>query len=191
MESENRRSSSSGGGQSQRRLVEYFLIVKPIERDRSAVDDHSYVSSSSGGAAAEAKRPSYSNDDHYGDFRNSTVLDAYLQRQDVVYQPVITGRYPLRDHEDNPLQESVVSFCHPTGNIVPRKGAMMPKVSHVFGTMFACFGSTSYQSCILEVRIAASNRPTQMIAMQSRILALIDAYCIVVVLTSFSYHPCD
>jgi hypothetical protein len=51
---------------------------------------------------------------------------------DVVYddydfQPVITARYPLEDHADNPLHESTTFFCYPSG-ISLRAEPSMPKV---------------------------------------------------------------
>jgi hypothetical protein len=44
------------------------------------------------------------------------------------FKPVITARYPLYDHEDNPLHENVTFFCHPSGAIQLKKEEHMPKV---------------------------------------------------------------
>jgi hypothetical protein len=45
-----------------------------------------------------------------------------------VFKPEITARYPLHDHEDNPLHENVTFFCHPSGAIHLKKDNFMPKV---------------------------------------------------------------
>lgn len=57
------------------------------------------------------------------------------------FKPQITARYPLHDHEDNPLHENVTFFCHPSGAIHLKKESHMPKVNK-FSTIiggFLCF----------------------------------------------------
>jgi hypothetical protein len=46
------------------------------------------------------------------------------------FKPQITARYPLHDHADNPLHESVTFFCHPSGSIQLKKESHMPKVRY-------------------------------------------------------------
>ena len=92
----------------ERRLVEYFAVVtsKPaVERDSQA----------DSAAAGEGD-----NDDG-GEVE---FVDDYD------FQPVITARYPLTDHEDNPLQDSMTAFCHPDGNIRLLTEKCMPKVGY-------------------------------------------------------------
>ena len=48
------------------------------------------------------------------------------------FKPQITARYPLFDHEDNPLHENVTFFCHPSGTIQLKKESYMPKGSEIF-----------------------------------------------------------
>lgn len=43
------------------------------------------------------------------------------------FQPMITSRYPLTDHADNPLCD-ITDFCHPSGNIQHSDAFQMPKV---------------------------------------------------------------
>lgn len=44
------------------------------------------------------------------------------------FKPEITARYPLHDHEDNPLHDNITLFCHPSGSIQLKKDDHMPKV---------------------------------------------------------------
>ena len=47
------------------------------------------------------------------------------------FQPTITSRYPLSDHEDNPLNPMVTHFCHPVGDVVfPSREYHMPRVHY-------------------------------------------------------------
>ena len=46
---------------------------------------------------------------------------------DLDFEPLLTSRYPMGDHEGNPLHENVVCFCLPWG-IQLRKDPCMPKV---------------------------------------------------------------
>ena len=48
------------------------------------------------------------------------------------YKPEITARYPLRDHEDAPLNDAVASFCFSNigDTVVPRTEFRLPKVHH-------------------------------------------------------------
>jgi hypothetical protein len=50
---------------------------------------------------------------------------------DFNFQPKITSRYPLSDHQDNPLNPMVTQFCHPAGDtVVPTRDYQMPRVHY-------------------------------------------------------------
>lgn len=48
------------------------------------------------------------------------------------FRPGVTGRYPLKDHPDHPLNPMVVQFCFPTNSelIMPSTAYEMPRVHH-------------------------------------------------------------
>jgi len=54
------------------------------------------------------------------------------QSEHLYYQPEITARYPLRDHDDAPLNNAVASFCFSIiGNkVVPQADFRLPKIHH-------------------------------------------------------------
>lgn len=87
-----------------RRLVEYLVVVSSIPRDEDENE------------AGQEMNLSTSFDDE-----EVEVLRGF--------KPQITARYPLFDHEDNPLHENVTFFCHPSGTIQLKKESYMPKVS--------------------------------------------------------------
>lgn len=103
--------------QSERRLVEYFIVVSSIRREKNEV----------GGNILKETNP------------NSNYVTALLasqgenQIEENIFEPMITARYPIEDHEGNPLHESVTCFCHPTGSIQVSK-ASMPKVHYFVST---------------------------------------------------------
>ena len=88
-----------------RRLIEYCVVVSSVRKQRHDDD-------------AEEAQPLDSSTD-WGE--EDVVYDDYE------FQPVITARYPLEDHADNPLHESTTFFCHPSG-ISLRSEPSMPKV---------------------------------------------------------------
>lgn len=89
-----------------RRLVEYCIVVSSVPRNKDAHN-------SNGELTHDASHD-------WGD--DDVVYDDYD------FHPVITARYPLEDHEENPLHESTTFFCHPAG-IQLRAEPSMPKVS--------------------------------------------------------------
>jgi hypothetical protein len=89
-----------------RRLVEYLVVVSSIPRE----DDED------GSQKGQEMNLSTSFDDE----------DVEVLRG---FKPQITARYPLFDHEDNPLHENVTFFCHPSGSMQLKKENHMPKVS--------------------------------------------------------------
>ena len=88
-----------------RRLVEYLVVVSSLPRGNSDKDEKK----------GEEWNLSTSFDDE-----DVEISDGF--------KPVITARYPLEDHEDNPLHESMTFFCHPSGSIHLKKDLHMPKV---------------------------------------------------------------
>ena len=89
-----------------RRLVEYLVVVSSIPQKREE--------GASGKPGEEG------------------LLSTSFDDEDVVveydFKPQITARYPLHDHDDNPLHENVTFFCHPSGAIHLKKETYMPKV---------------------------------------------------------------
>lgn len=50
---------------------------------------------------------------------------------DYSFEPKITARYPLTDHEDSPLNPMIVQFCYPSGDVIlPSKTYQLPRVHH-------------------------------------------------------------
>jgi pentatricopeptide repeat protein len=51
--------------------------------------------------------------------------------QEHSFEPKITARYPLIDHEDNPLNPMILQFCYPSGEVIePTTDYSMPRVHH-------------------------------------------------------------
>lgn len=84
-----------------RRLVEYCIVVTSVPKNKGEQQDVQDTSQ---------------------DWGDDDVL-----YDDYDFQPVITARYPLEDHDENPLHESTTFFCHPAG-IQLRAKPSMPKV---------------------------------------------------------------
>jgi len=63
-----------------------------------------------------------------------------------VYEPVVTSRYPLKNHRSNSLTESVTCFCHPRGHVKLRYKFCLPKV-HYF-VMTGERGALLYGTCL-------------------------------------------
>jgi hypothetical protein len=87
-----------------RRLVEYFVVVSSLEQTLLEPASEADVS---------WKTESYDEEDEFAAYR---------------FKPTITARYPIVDHNDNPLHDNVTLFCHPTGGIQLRVEPYMPKV---------------------------------------------------------------
>lgn len=89
-----------------RRLVEYLVVVSSISR-----------------------KP---NDGDLDEVKEDWDLATSFDDDDVEvlhgFKPLITARYPLEDHADNPLHDNLTFFCHPSGSIHLKKENHMPKV---------------------------------------------------------------
>lgn len=107
-------SSEKGDG---RRLVEYLVVVSSILRTPEE------VSAQNSGQ----------------EYNLSTEFDDEDVVVDYGFKPEITGRYPLYDHEDNPLHENVTFFCHPSGAVHLKKERFMPKVCTGTGRGRGCW----------------------------------------------------
>lgn len=93
-----------------RRLIEYCVVVSSVRKQQQRPDE-------------ETHEPTLDSSTDWGE--EDVVYDDYE------FQPVITARYPLEDHADNPLHESTTFFCHPSG-ISLRSEPSMPKVRVLF-----------------------------------------------------------
>jgi hypothetical protein len=107
-----------------RRLVEYLVVCSSLPRDPPQEDSETPANGGEGG----------------GEWNLSTSFDDEdIEVLHHGFKPVITARYPLYDHEDNPLHENVTFFCHPSGAIQLKKEAFMPKVRFFFFCVFCLF----------------------------------------------------
>lgn len=99
-----------------RRLVEYFVVVSSIPNVK--VDGVPELQEST---SYDGSREGIEFDD-----------DEDIYVDDFDFQPKITARFPLQDHHENPLHESVTFFCYPSGAIQLRMEKSMPKVGRAF-----------------------------------------------------------
>lgn len=113
-----------------RRLVEYFVVVSsvPNANCEGAADIQESVS-------FEGSRDGLAIDDDE---------DIYID--DFDFQPKITARFPLQDHQENPLHESVTFFCYPSGSIQLRTEKSMPKAHFFVATGGS--GKQMYGTCL-------------------------------------------
>lgn len=110
-----------------RRLVEYLVVVSSIPNAK--VDGVPELQEST---TYEGSREGIEFDDD----------DEDIFIDDFDFQPKITARFPLQDHPENPLHESVTFFCYPSGSIQLRMEKSMPKVGPAFRvSMTCCFGT--------------------------------------------------
>ncbi len=95
------------GPNAHRRLVEYFAVISSIALKQTEP------------VAAE-----YNED---GELSKKTLVEI---SHELNFEASITSRYPLKDHENNPLlHESIISFCHPRDYVELKSVYCMPKVS--------------------------------------------------------------
>lgn len=120
-----------------RRLVEYLVVVSSVPR----------IKQQGGGGVDGDGKPAAEGGE---DWNLSTSFDDEDVEVDQGFKPIITARYPLHDHEDNPLHEQVTFFCHPSGAIQLKKEPYMPKVSTQSKSMECAMRvlfSTAVDSC--------------------------------------------
>jgi hypothetical protein len=101
-----------------RRLVEYFIVV-------SSVPKFSKDTAGSDGAASTSQNVSYSS--RFDDIPQNISIEDDME-DELNFEPVITARYPLKDHSGSPLHQSVTTFCHPEGEIKLKSKSSLPKV---------------------------------------------------------------
>lgn len=127
-------SKKSGNG-AERRLVEYFLVVSSVPE----------ILENSNGESQNAER-NVNNPapiDWNVNIAFDLESDEYVASYDV--KPLITARYPVQDHRDNPLHENVTFFCHPSGGIRLCMEPNMPKVHFFCAT--GGHGAQMYGTC--------------------------------------------
>jgi hypothetical protein len=95
-----------------RRLVEYFVVVSSAAL---STDNENGAQSEVDASLSEQQTDSNS-------FDEEDEFAAYK------FKPLITARYPVKDHVDNPLHDNLTLFCHPTGGVQLRTNPYMPKV---------------------------------------------------------------
>jgi len=132
--------------------VEYFVIVSSVPR-KQAEKTEGNGGESSGDGRDENASPEAS--DLQGSHASGISFDGESHGRngeteefvdDNDFQGVITARYPLKDHADNPLQDSVTCFCHPDGSIRLRTDPCMPKVHYFVST--GGRGQQMYGTCL-------------------------------------------
>lgn len=99
-----------------RRLVDYFVVVSSLPRKDSA-------------PVAISPNVSFSAQFDNNEIPHNISLEEHEDvEEELNFEPVITARYPLEDHRDQPLHQSVACFCHPAGIIKLKSKACLPKV---------------------------------------------------------------
>jgi len=146
----------------ERRLVEYFVIVSSVPRKQTEKND---IHEGDDAGSAKEERSAcagMSSENMHGSQTSGMSFDGEAEFvDDNDFQPVITARYPLQDHDDNPLQDSVTCFCHPDGSIRLRTKPCMPKVHYFVST--GGKGQQMYGTCltIFEPYFLSASRPSK------------------------------
>lgn len=105
-----------------RRLVEYFVVVSSVPT--KIVND-----------SDDFRSPNVSYSSQFDDIPQNISIEKDMEHE-FDFEPIITARYPLKDHHDSPLHQSVSTFCHPEGIIKLKSKPSLPKVSsYIFDTM--------------------------------------------------------
>lgn len=113
-----------------RRLVEYLVVVSSSERGKEG---------STSGASAPIDDEQYRLSTEFDD-ENIELVDHEG------FKPVVTARYPLYDHEDNPFDANVSYFCHISGAIQLKQDPYMPKIHYFVAT--GGTGKKMYGTCL-------------------------------------------
>jgi hypothetical protein len=120
-----------------RRLVEYFVVVSSIQRDVG------FLNKDGTPGSADADDPNVS----FSEWKTESYDDEDEELSHYRFRPMITARYPLTDHSDNPLHENVTFFCHPSGGIHLRTEEIMPKVrikKNIFSILHSPFSTQTH-----------------------------------------------
>jgi hypothetical protein len=137
--------SKKAGNGAERRLVEYFVVISsvPKKAENSFGQDKEQNTDSTRNVHATAP--------------TEWKVNIAFEREDEEYvgsydiQPIITARYPVQDHRDNPLHENVTFFCHPSGEIRLFMEPNMPKVGSRSVTITLVIGVISHSNLSLYV----------------------------------------
>ncbi|CAB9498860.1 DENN domain-containing protein 5B [Seminavis robusta] len=130
-------SKKSGSG-AERRLVEYFVVISSVPQkvENSFGEDKDKPDSTRN---VNATAPT----DWKVNIAFEKEEDEYVACYDI--KPIITARFPVQDHRDNPLHENVTFFCHPSGGIRICMEPNMPKVHFFCAT--GGHGAQMYGTC--------------------------------------------
>lgn len=128
--------SKKAGNGAERRLVEYFVVISSVPKK---------LENSFGKEKEDTERNvnATAPTDWKVNIAFESDQDEYVASYDI--QPVITARYPVQDHRDNPLHENVTFFCHPSGGIRLCMEPNMPKVHFFVAT--GGHGAQMYGTC--------------------------------------------
>ena len=140
---------------SERRLVEYFVVVSSVPKVKTTATDyattntHSSLCSDSSDSRSSgfqwgSRMSRDAVDDIGDDCENNDGDNDNDDKYFADYEPVITSRYPLDDHDGNPLQENLICFCFPSGRIEVKTNEgygppCMPKVCLYYCGQRNCF----------------------------------------------------
>lgn len=108
-----------------RRLVEYLVVVSSLPREPPAAAPSG---DNNGAGGLQQQQEQHQKQQQQEQWNLSTSFDDEDIEVLRGFTPSITARYPLYEHEDNPLHENVTFFCHPSGAIQLKKEPFMPKV---------------------------------------------------------------
>lgn len=149
------------------RLVEYFVIVscQPRVSNQDGKNINSMqtpppprqkqmqqrVRSQNDEEVPETRQPDLTTSSCLLSSDSATNGNIHMPKQqtysELTFQPVITARYPEKDHADSPLNPMIVQFCYPIDDvIVPTSRYEMPKVHHFVLTQ-GC-GRKLYATCL-------------------------------------------
>ncbi len=103
------------------RLVEYFVVVSSVPQNDPS--DTVVILNSKNGNGKDSD-----GNENNGSEQIEIPIEEEIEKQ-LNFEASITSRYPIKDHEKNPLlHESVVSFCHSSEEIKLQREFSMPKV---------------------------------------------------------------
>jgi len=152
-----------------RRLVDYFVVVSSLPRKDSA-------------PVAISPNVSFSAQFDNNEIPHNISLEEHEDvEEELNFEPVITARYPLEDHRDQPLHQSVACFCHPAGIIKLKSKACLPKI-HYFvmtggrGTLMYGVCLTVHESFSITVKSSTMEEPKLIEMYIPKCICILSAY---------------
>lgn len=154
-----------------RRLVEYFIVV-------SSVPKFSTDNSNTGSDVASSRSQNLSYSSEFDDTPQNISIEDDID-DELNFDPVITSRYPLKDHPGSPLHQSVTTFCHPDGVIKLKSKPSLPKI-HYF-VMSGKRGSNTYGVCLTvyepyKIVLRSGPSPTEVEMYIPKCICILSAY---------------